>query len=175
MIYSCCAENRKAAVLANPALNGIDYLEVLDSEAVPLGSPRQRTLLVHCLNPLQPMNWTTDNVMIEGGESITNITLDWVEPALPGSPPQVLQATSEEQNYFASLADADKVLVVRTHVAGDFSTYYLRLVNSAVQAAQDPFKVTDTIAGFDPQLAQVSFSFKVECGPDFDCAPKTPQ
>jgi hypothetical protein len=172
MIYNCCVENRKAAVLGNPALNGIDYLEVLDSEAVLLGSPRQRTLLVHCLNPLTKTNWTTDNVMIEGGESITNITLDWVEPALPGSPPEVIQATSEEQSYFASLPDAANVLVVRTHVAGDFSTYCLRLVNSAEQAAQDPFKVTDTLWGFDPQLAQVSFSFKVECGPDFDCAPQ---
>jgi hypothetical protein len=174
MIYNCCSEHRKAAVLANPALNGIDYLEVLDSEAVLLGSPRQRTLLVHCLNPLQPKNWTTDNVMIVGGESITKITLDWVEPALPGSPPQFIQATSEEQNYFASLADADKALVVRTHVAGDFSTYCLRLVNSAVQAAQDPFAVTDVLTGFDPQLAQVSFSFKVACGLDFDCKPQSP-
>ena len=33
MIYSCCNENRKAAVLGNPTLNGIDYLEVLDHEA----------------------------------------------------------------------------------------------------------------------------------------------
>ena len=31
MIYSCCNENRKAAVLGNPTLNGIDYLEVLDT------------------------------------------------------------------------------------------------------------------------------------------------
>ena len=175
MIYNCCGENRKAAVLADPALNGIDYLEVLDSEAVLLGSPRQRTLLVHCLTPLKPRNWTTDNVMIQGGESITNIALDWVEPALPGSPIEVIQATSAEQSYFASLPDADKVLVVRTHVAGDFSTYQLRLVNSAAQAAQDPFAVTDVLAGFDPQLAQVSFSFKVECGPDFDCKPQTPE
>jgi hypothetical protein len=175
MIYNCCSENRKAAVLADPALNGIDYLEVLDGEAVLLGSPRQRTLLVHCLNPLQPRTWTTDNAMIQGGESITNITLDWVEPALPGSPPQIIQATSEEQSYFASLPDAANVLVVRTHVAGDFSTYCLRLVNSAEQAAQDPFAVTAVLAGFDPQLAQVNFSFKVECGPDFDCEPQTPQ
>lgn len=173
MIYRCCVENRKAAVLANPALNGIDYLEVLDSAAIPLGSPRQQTLLVHCLNPLLPANWTTDNVLIEGGESITNITLDWVEPALPGSPPQV-QATSQEQNYFASLPDAAQVLVVRTHRAGDFSTYRLRLVNSAVRAAQDPFEVTEALAGFDPELAEVNFSFKVECGPDFDCVPPGP-
>ncbi|MBW0001713.1 MAG: putative baseplate assembly protein [Verrucomicrobia bacterium] len=173
MIYRCCVENRKAAVLANPALNGIDYLEVLDSEAIPLGSPRQQTLLVHCLNPLMPANWTTDNVLIEGGESITDITLDWVQPALAGSPPQV-QATGQEQNFFASLPDATKVLVVRTHTAGDFSAYRLRLVNSAVRAAQDPFEVTEALAGFDPELAEVSFSFKVECGPDFDCAPPGP-
>ena len=33
MIYACCDENRKAAVLGNPTLNGIDYLEVLDNDA----------------------------------------------------------------------------------------------------------------------------------------------
>ena len=27
---------------------------------------------------------------------------------------------------------------------------------------------------FDPQLAEVAFSFKVECGPDFDCKPVAP-
>ena len=42
MIYTCCNENRKAAVLGNPTLNGIDYLEVLDDEA-PAGVPRQQT------------------------------------------------------------------------------------------------------------------------------------
>jgi uncharacterized phage protein gp47/JayE len=171
MIYYCCTENRRNQVLKNPAINGIDYLEVLDSEAVALDSPRQRTLLVHCLNPLTQESWTADNVMIEGGESITNIGLDWVEPALPTSPPAAGQATFEEQAYFAALPDAAKVLVVRTHVAGDFSPYQLRLVNSAILAAEAPFEVTETLAGFDPQLAEVGFSFKVECGPDFDCAP----
>ena len=43
MNYICCNENRKSAVLLNSTtLNGIDYLEVLDHEAIPLGSPRQR-------------------------------------------------------------------------------------------------------------------------------------
>ena len=49
MIYRCCNENRKAAVLENATLNGIDFLEVLDHDAIALNSPRQRTLLVHCL------------------------------------------------------------------------------------------------------------------------------
>ena len=38
MIYSCCNENRKAAVLKNPAVNGIDFLEVLDHDAIALNS-----------------------------------------------------------------------------------------------------------------------------------------
>ena len=62
MIYACCNENRRAAVIGNPALNGIDYLEVLDNEA-PAGSPRQQTLLVHCLKPA-PTNLTPANVLI---------------------------------------------------------------------------------------------------------------
>ena len=33
MIYACCNEHRRAAVLGNPALNGIDYLEVLDQRS----------------------------------------------------------------------------------------------------------------------------------------------
>ena len=41
MIYACCDEQRRAAVLGNPALNGINYLEVLDEEA-PAGSPASR-------------------------------------------------------------------------------------------------------------------------------------
>jgi uncharacterized phage protein gp47/JayE len=174
MIYSCCSDVRKGAVLGNPSVNGIDFLEVLDEEAVPLGSPRQRTLLVHCLNPLTLAAWTPDNVMIGGGESVTSIAVDWVEPALPGSPSETLNSTFEEQAYFAALTDADKVLVVRTHVAGDFSTYTLRLVNSAIKAAGDPFSVTEVLAGFDSQLSEVDFSFKVECPPYFDCAPQVP-
>jgi hypothetical protein len=66
------------------------------------------------------------------------------------------------------------VLVVRTGQAGDFSPYDLRLVNDSIQASEDPFKVTEVLAGFDPQLAAVEFSFKVECGPNFDCAPPAP-
>ena len=40
--------------------------------------------------------------------------------------------------------------------------------------AKDPFEITEVLDGFDPQLAEVEFSFKVECGPDFDCEPAPP-
>ena len=150
MIYRCCNENRKSAILDNPGitLNGIDYLEVLDQE----NSPPQQTLLVHCLQAV-PSTLTSNNVMIEGGESITDITVTSVAPA---SAPQL------------------NVLVVQTNKPGDFSTYLLRLVNSTTQAAEDAFDVTEVLTGFDPQLAEVNFSFKVECGPDFDCRPRSP-
>ena len=168
MIYACCNEHRRAAVLGNPALNGIDYLEVLDREA-PAGSPRQQTLLVHCLKPV-PAGLGPASIYITGGESITGITAAWVAPA--SAPPP--QALATEAAYFTSLADAANTLVVRTSVAGDFSPYCLRLVNQAEEAAQDPFTVTEALTGFDPLLAEVEFSFKVECGPDFDCAPAVP-
>lgn len=175
MIYNCCHENRKAKVRNHPGLNGIDYLEVLDSaEAAILGLPPQRTLLVYCLNPLTQPYWTTDNVLIEGGESITNIPLDWVGPAVAGSPSSPPTATLTEQSYFNNLPHAENILVVRTHVAGDFSTYRLRLVKSAKEANTPGthFEITEALEGFDPQLADVSFSFKVECGPNFDCKPQ---
>jgi len=38
VIYQCCDENRKAAVLGHPTLNGIDYLEVIDEVPV-VGMP----------------------------------------------------------------------------------------------------------------------------------------
>ena len=168
MIYNCCSDARKAAILNNPALNGIDYLEVLDTDAIPLNSPRQQTLLVHCLKPV-PAGLTPSNILITGGESIRNITASWVAPA--NAPPGAPLTNALERAYFTALPDAANTIVVRTSVAGDFSTYTLRLVNNAAQAAIDPFAVTAVLDGFDPQTAAVDFGFKVECGPEFDCAP----
>ncbi|MFZ0746885.1 MAG: putative baseplate assembly protein [Terracidiphilus sp.] len=169
MIFNCCEENRKAAVAVNPTINGIDYLEVLDHAAIPLGSPRQQTLLVHCLKPAPP-TLTANNVLIVGGESITGITAEWIGTA--AAPPA--QATAAESAYFIALPNAVNILVVRTSSWGDFSPYTFRLVNDASAAAQDNFDLTEALTGFDPQLAEVTFSFKVECGPEFDCAPVAP-
>lgn len=172
MIYACCNLDRKSAVLNNLTLNGIDYLEVLDNEVVTLGLDltRQETLLIHCLKPLpHPLTITNDNILITGGESITGITAAWVAAA--SAPPSTLNA--QTQDYFTSLPDAKNVLIVGTSAAGDFSTYTLRLVNDAATASQDTFALTAALDGFDPHLTAVQFSFKVECGPDFDCNPQS--
>src|SRR5215813_1417074 len=136
MIYSCCKQNRKSAVLANPTLNGIDYLEVLDHDAIALNSPRQQTLLVHCLKPV-PASIAPVNILITGGESIQNITALWAAPA--NAPPAAPVTNALEQAYFTALPDAANTIVVRTSVAGDFSPYTLSLVNDAAQAIDDPF------------------------------------
>ena len=176
MIYSCCNSVRQADVLGNPTLNGLNYLEVLDTEAPPLGLPRQQVLVLHCLKDAPTL--TTDNILITGGESITGITAAWVATpttlpsTLPFTPPVTLTSTAKA--YFTGLTDATAVIIVGASVAGDFSTYTLSLVNDAATAAQDTFELSAALNGFDPQLTQVSFSFKVECGPNFNCQPQTP-
>ncbi len=59
----------------------------------------------------------------------------------------------------------DDVLTVEVATAGDFSRYVLRLVASAGVAAPP--------VGIDPALAQIEFSFKVDCPSDFDCRTDT--
>jgi hypothetical protein len=129
-------------------LNGIEYVEVSDSEAPP--GWRQRTLFVRLLQP-PPAGLTPEaNVVITGGERI---------PTVAASTPPAAQVPI----LIAGLDDPATVLLVRTDSTGDFSTYTLRLV--AGPGSDEP------PAGFDPMLVSVEFSFKVECPSDFDCAP----
>jgi hypothetical protein len=136
MIYFCCDHLRRKAVQGS-ALNGIDFLEVLDHEA-PTEAERQRTLFVHFVNPLVSA-LPPANLRIDGGERIRDV---------------VVTSTNLD-------ASDPCVLVVQVNHPGDFSCYTLRLV-------QDPLH-TQPPAGFDPPLALVEFSFKVECPTDFDC------
>jgi Baseplate J-like protein len=149
--YACCDERRLQAVKEAGARNGIEYVEVSDSEA-PIGL-EQRTLFVRLL--LGPAGLTKDNVVIEGGDRLP-VSVDWALPAVPLPGSEVPQLT-------ADLEDPANVLLVRTDSRGDFSLYTLRLVAGATS--------DEPPAGFDPLLASVEFSFKVECPTDFDCAP----
>jgi hypothetical protein len=60
-----------------------------------------------------------------------------------------------------NLSAAAEVLTIQVNTAGDFSFYTLSLVKSLTDLSEPP--------GFDPQLAQVEFSFKAGCPSDFDC------
>ena len=72
MIYFCCDEKRRTAVKARPGLNGIDFLEVLDSEALP-PDQRQRILFVHFLKGAGVSALKPENIRFEGGERIRGV------------------------------------------------------------------------------------------------------
>jgi hypothetical protein len=175
MIYSCCDDNRRAAVLNNPVLNAIDYLELLDDPNL-FGTPAQLTLLLTCLKPML-IELTPDNILIAGGESITGITALWAGPAGPTvaqQPPEINAESPQLASYLAGLPSSANIVVIRVSATGDFSPYTLSLVNSIAGATLDSFAVTEALDGFDPQLAQITFSFKIDCPPYFDCAPPSP-
>jgi uncharacterized phage protein gp47/JayE len=138
----CTDGRRLRAVKEAGVLNGLEYVEVSDSEA-PTHALRQRTLFLRLLKPI-----ATALIEISGGERIPTVAVEWVAPAtaLPAG---------EDPALIADLEDPATVLLVRTADRGDFSRYTLRLA----------------APGFDPRLASVEFSFKVECAADFDCGP----
>jgi Baseplate J-like protein len=142
MLYFCCDQRRRDLVLAPGSnLNGIDYLEVLDSDA-PTPSDRQVLLQIHLLKPLDPLTLSSlkkENLQIEGGDRIRNIQV--VDLTFLTSPPNTLQ--------------------IRVKQWGDFSTYTLKFVLSSEDDAPPDW--------IDPVLSAINFSFKVECPSDFDC------
>jgi hypothetical protein len=121
--YVCGEEGRRRAVRdPDVDLNGIDFLEV---------SENQRLLSVHFLKTPVPAGIGPQNVLIEGGERVTDV--------------RVLEAAVEDDILNATLSGP-----------GDSSLYTLRLIE---------------VAGLDPRLSAVRFSFKVHCPTDFDCRP----
>jgi hypothetical protein len=104
VIYRCCEERRRAAVARHPTLNGIDFLEVVDSDAA-TPEDRQRILRLRLVKPLGPVTVTPDNVAISGGDRVRDIHAVTVTTN-PASP------------------DVE----IRLNQRGDYSRYTLRLV-----------------------------------------------
>jgi|AraplaMF_Col_mMF_1032025.scaffolds.fasta_scaffold00035_119 hypothetical protein len=141
MTYFCCDTLRRSATAAS-ALNGIDFVEVLDLDA-PSDALRQRLLHIFLLKDPAPLVLTPDNIRIEGGERIRDIEVTAVTMA-PGGQANVVE--------------------VEVDRAGDFSFYRLSLATSLVDPNPPP--------EFDAQLAGIDFSFKAECPTSFDCQPR---
>ena len=144
-----CPDESRRELVRGTGLNAIDFLEVLTS---------QRTLLVHCLHAVTGV--AKENVAIEGGVRVRGIEVEWARraDALPAG-----ALRPDERERVEDLDEPDRVLVVRTSSAGDFSTYTLRLVESPARTDEPP-------PGFDVVLSSVDFSFKVDCPSEFDCA-----
>lgn len=162
--YYCENKVRQKLVAAHATINGIDYLEVLDNDA-PLGSPRQRTILVYCFKSVVGLDG--DNVKIAYNPNNAPVKVQWALPASQATTaapvsPAILAA---EQTYFESLPNPDNILVVRTDSEGDFSIYNFQMVKSPTDGTPP--------TGFDSQLSAVQFTFKVECPTEFDCEPES--
>ena len=97
-------------------------------------------------------------MLIDGGERLATVPVEWVAAANdlpPGTDPALVDG----------IDDLPRTLVVRTTVFGDFSRYTLHLrANSG--SDQPP-------AGSIRGCRTSTFSFKVECPSDFDCADAT--
>ena len=142
--YRCENSYRREAVRVArsygiPILNGIDFLEVASTD--------QKTLVVRFIH-----------------------NLPGSQPSVPPSPAPELNKenvviTGGTRIPVVSMKEANRTaeneLTVTVDKPGDFSMYTLRLVTSK----DDPTPPR----GFDPQLSDIKFSFKVECPDDFDC------
>ena len=145
MIYFCCDQLRREAVRGS-ALNGIDFLEVLDHEA-PTQAERQRTLFVHFVNPLASV-LPPANLRLEGGERIRDVAV--TSTAVDASDPHVL--------------------VVKVNHPGDFSFYTLRLVQDPLHT-QPPAGFDPPLS-----MVEFSFKVECptdfDCRPERICPPE---
>jgi Baseplate J-like protein len=109
----------------------------------------RRVLLVHFFHPLPGQ---TGGVPATGELTRENVR---IEGGTRITDIAVLDATA-----------AEDVLTVTAEQVGDFSPYLLRLVSGLEEDA--------TPDGFDPWLAHVPFSFRVDCPAPGDCRPAAP-
>jgi hypothetical protein len=109
MMYFCSNKLRRALVLKNPALNGIDYLEV----GGPVGAGQQ--LLLTMLHDARSLSLSLSQIVITGGASDAQVTPTSVSPATNTAP---------------------FVVTIQLDKSGDFSPYKLRLIAQA--GSDDP-------------------------------------
>jgi hypothetical protein len=148
--YRCNNQQRLKEIIGKPGFNGIDYLEV---------SGDQKTLRVYCVNEIANAGSWPDagTAVITGGVRVRGATL---AETSPGGGRLVIDRDLRVGEVTAN----DRVITVPVNQPGDFSEYTLRLIASATDLAAPD--------GFDRQLSEVTFSFKVDCPSDFDCAPE---
>ena len=144
--YRCGNENRRDAVRNAKDSGGDPLLNGMDYLEVV--SADEKTLEVHFLHPLPGQG---GGVPATGGPLTENNF--------------VVQGGVRVQGITLKVGvTADNVITLIASAAGDYSTYTLQLV-AGEERGQPP-------SGFDPQLASLRFTFKIECASDFDCGPE---
>ena len=140
MLFHCCDDRRRRNEIAGrDDVNGIEFLEVLDSPALP-DDERQRTLHVHFINDPTALGLTPENVRDRRAASAsarcvspTPSSSSSAAPTTPCSPsPSTGPATSRPTRCASRRRDSA------------------------------------ALPGLDPLLRAVDFSFKVNCETTFD-------
>lgn len=145
--YCCENRQRRKDILGKAGFNGIDYLEV---------SGDQKTLRIYCVNEIElPYAGTA---VITGGVRVRAATL--ADSGDSGD-----RVVIDGELRVTRVTAGGRVISVTVNQPGDFSPYTLLLITSSTNLQPPP--------GFDRQLSEVEFSFKVDCPSDFDCAPET--
>lgn len=138
--YTCTRPQRLQILRDQAAINGLDYLEI--------ANPAQTQLRVVFAHPLPG----------EPGEvPAAGVPLNATNFVVTGG--ERIRGIQVE-----SVVVAGTEALITVNNAGDFSPYRLQLVADATLPDGPP------PANFDPWLAEIVFSFKVECPSDFDCA-----
>ena len=164
-----CSDNRRRdRILSTPGLNGIDYIEVTE----PAGCGTR--LAVTFLKDARGLALTANNFAISGDTvlTVTGVLAPTkddplsVTVALSGkgnfSPYTLMLVTSAQANY----GEATKMSLYPAHAGGCSCGACNEAV--AVEIANP-----DAHQGIYPQLAAVSFSFKVGCPSPADCLPSS--
>jgi Baseplate J-like protein len=142
--YYCGNEKRRKIVHDTTDMHGSPVLNGMDYLEVV--SADEMTLQVHFIHnlPGQPSGFPTSPALADGNF--------------------VVEGGVRIQGITVKVtATANDVITLQASARGDYSTYVLRLV--AGEGRSDPPD------GFDPQLASLRFTFKIDCDSDFDCAP----
>ena len=126
------------------AINGIDFIEVHDDPILP-NDQRQRKLSLHFVKPLAAgLVLAIDNVVIKGGERISDIRVTAVTPGDEGS-----------------------ILVIDVDRAGDFSIYTLCLLANGSDN-EPPEDIDPALASVDFSF-KVECPSDFDCLPQRDC------
>lgn len=141
MIYFCCDQRRREAVRGS-ALNGIDFIEVIDKEA-PVEADRQRFLHLYLVNDPGAFVYTEDNLRLEGPNSVQIVN--------------VVMGVNGQAN----------VIGIEVDHPGDFSPYTINLVTSPLNPAPPP-EIDPALASVTFSF-KVECPSPFDCLPDCEC------
>jgi hypothetical protein len=181
--YTAGTGARRAKLRTNPAINGLDVIEVVDTEA-PTHALRQRILLLRTMHPSTGAGFTAEQIRFVGGvrvlgEDLTVQALQPLQTAATTPDPDLASAAAWLVDTHNRI-DADDTddpshwWVLLVDRAGDHAPYELSLVTGPASNAPP--------AGFDPVLSTVTVRFKLECptvtldpGEPLPAPPRVPQ